>query len=191
MGSRGRCFPVAQLEMLVMLQQHGEAGRVFPYVTNCHGPLSKMLCFCVPEPASLAGSWPVPPVLNLEFPGLRAHTTLPLLSSGMVHLPHRDVALKRTVAQHDQKPRLDFQYIKKINNAIFGNYFQCIEKLHSFWRTLICRSGGSSSYQHFILLIWLCDVLYGYPCIPYEPKSQDRIPETWLSKMYLEQNKRK
>lgn len=71
---------------------------MFPYVTNCHGPLSEMLCFCVPEQASLAGSWPVPTVLNLEFPGLRAHTALPLLSSGTVHLPHRDVALKRTVA---------------------------------------------------------------------------------------------
>lgn len=41
---------------------------------------------------------PMPTVLNSEFHGGWAHRALPLLSGGMGHLPHKDVALKRTIA---------------------------------------------------------------------------------------------
>lgn len=40
---------------------------------------------------------PMPTVLDSEFHEVWAHIDLPLLSGGMGHLLHKDVALKRTV----------------------------------------------------------------------------------------------
>lgn len=59
MSSMGKCFPLAQFVMLLMLYYHGEGLQVFPYSplfftvlsVRCHGDVSQ-------SNLSLARSWP-------------------------------------------------------------------------------------------------------------------------------------
>lgn len=91
MGSRGKCFPLAQSEMSGMLYLFGEIFRVLFYMTGCHSLLSEVLWLCVLEQVGL-GRELAPCLLFsiLRFPQVWSCSTLPvLLSSGMVHLPHK------------------------------------------------------------------------------------------------------
>lgn len=65
MGKQVRCFP---MWLIVMV-------------------LSVRCAYVFQRRRVWLGAGPVPTVLNLEFHGLWAHTTLPLLSSGTVYLP--------------------------------------------------------------------------------------------------------
>jgi hypothetical protein len=71
MGSRDRCFLLAQLEMLVMLYLPEEGLQVFSLVTDCHG-----------SPRGGRGRQEVVPLINFKIHGVWAHSTLPVFLSG-------------------------------------------------------------------------------------------------------------
>jgi hypothetical protein len=60
--------------------------RYFPYVADCHGPLSVVSWLGVTEQVVLEGAGPMSPVFSSDFHKVWAHSTLPVLrSGGMVH----------------------------------------------------------------------------------------------------------